>query len=67
MVFFLPLLMAGCHLAGAFPAIARILVLLQAVSDRMFFYCNLGCFAVFAVLYLLIYLITAKVYYKIVQ
>lgn len=66
-VFFLPLLTAVLHLAFAFPMLRKILILLNmADAARVFFSC-LGCVAVFGVIYTIIYLITAKVYYKIVE
>ena len=66
-VFFLPLLVAGIHVAAAFPMISRILALLNLMNTELYIACTGVCFLVFAVMYVLIYLLTAKTYYKIVS
>lgn len=65
-VFFLPLFMAGVHIAFAFPFIARILQGLSMPNTELFALCTGGCFLVFAVFYAWIYNQTAKTYYHIV-
>ena len=66
-VFFLPLIVAGIHAVFAFPITSRMLKVLAMSDVKAFFLCLLGTFAVFAVGYIIIYLITAKKYYKIVS
>lgn len=66
-VFFLPLIVAGIHVAAAFPMISRILALLNLMNTELYIACTGVCFLVFAVMYVLIYLLTAKTYSKIVS
>ena len=66
-VFFLPLIAAGIHVAAAFPLLKELLALLNMVNVRLYVLFTLGCFLVFAVLYMLIYGLTAKAYYRIVS
>lgn len=67
LVFFLPLLTAMMHLAFAFPMLQRILALLNMVNFQLILFSTLGCVAVFAVFYFIIYACTARTYYKIVE
>lgn len=67
MVFFLPLITAGIHLSFAFPLITRLLKLFSMHNIFLFGMCMLGCFLVFAIFYTIVYSMTAKTYYKIVQ
>lgn len=66
-VFFLPLIVAGIHIAVAFPIINKLLALLNLLNVQLFLTCTVVCYVVFAVMYLLIYLLTARTYYKIVS
>lgn len=66
-VFFLPLIMAGVHIAFAFPMIKRMLSMLMLDNLSLFLVCVIACFVIFSALYMVIYGITAKVYYKIVK
>jgi len=66
-VFFLPLIMAGIHIIFAYPVIEKILVLLNMRNTKLYIYCTIGCFAVFALLYVMVYTWTAKLYYGIVK
>ncbi|MBP9989142.1 MAG: FtsX-like permease family protein [Ruminococcus sp.] len=67
LVFFLPLVFAGVHTAFAFPIINRMLHLILLSSTSLFVICTLITFAIFAVIYIIIYSLTAKTYYKIVH
>lgn len=67
LVFFLPLVFAGIHTAFAFPIINRLLHLILLSSTSLFVICTLITFAVFALIYVIIYSLTAKTYYKIVN
>lgn len=66
-VFFLPLIVAGIHIAVAFPIINKLLALLNLLNVQLFLTCTVVCYVVFAAMYLLIYLLTARTYYKIVS
>ncbi len=66
-VFFLPLITAGIHTAFAFPLVKKILSMLQLTNTNLYIICTVASFAVFALVYGIIYSLTAKVYYKIVQ
>lgn len=66
-VFFLPLIMAAIHVVFAFPMINKILAVLNLTNTGLFAICTLCCFAVFALIYIAVYLLTAKVYYRIVK
>ena len=67
MVFFLPLLMAMLHITMAFPMIRRLLLLFGMTNTKLFIGCTAGTVLIFAVVYGLIYLITARSYYHIVE
>lgn len=66
LVFFLPLIMAVIHLAFAFKIITKLLSVLNLTNISLFFMYTVGTVAVFAVIYAIIYSITAKEYYKII-
>lgn len=67
LVFFLPLVVAGMHLAFAFPILEKVLHILLLSSTSLFVACSLVTFGVFAAVYTLIYMATARTYYKIVR
>ena len=67
MVLFLPLLMAMLHITMAFPMIRRLLLLFGMTNTKLFIGCTAGTVLIFAVVYGLIYLITARSYYHIVE
>ncbi len=66
-VFFLPLAFAGLHLAFAFPIIDKLLWLFNFSNIPLFIGTTLASFAVFALLYTLIYRVTSNAYYNIVS
>lgn len=66
-VFFLPLVAAGIHVCAAFPMITRLLILFNLTNTKLFVVCTIGTVLVFAIIYSMVYFITAKVYYKIVN
>lgn len=66
-VFFLPLLMAGLHMIFAFPMIRRILYLFNLMNVGLFVLTTVLSFLAFAVLYIIVYRITSRSYYKIVS
>ena len=67
MVFFLPLAMAIIHIAVAFPVITKLLAIFYLKNTKLFFGCTAGTVGIFAVFYVIIFVITAKEYYKIVE
>ena len=67
MVFSLPLLMAMLHITMAFPMIRRMLLLFGMTNTKLFIGCTAGTVLIFAVVYGLIYLMTARSYYHIVE
>ncbi len=67
MVFFLPLVVAGIHICFAFPLLKKLLNLLLLSNTALFVICTVITFLVFALVYVMIYGVTAKSYYKIVR
>jgi len=66
-VFFLPLVTAVIHLAFAFKMIRKLLSVLNLTNVGLFIICTLVTTAVFIILYTVVYLLTAKIYYRIVE
>ena len=66
-VFFLPLAAAGIHICFAFPMVLKMLKLLLLSRSALFILCTGATFLVFALVYVVIYSVTAKTYYKIVH
>ena len=66
-VFFAPLLVAAVHVAFDFRLIKLLLTFFQQNDALLIMWCTLGTFGVFAVLYLIVYRMTARAYYKIVE
>ena len=66
-VFFMPLIMAGIHLAFAFPMIQKILMLMSGVEAKVFVIVTIGCYLVFALFYVLADVVTSKSYYTIIS
>lgn len=66
-VFFLPLIVAGLHLAFAFPIIQKLLLLFNMFNVSLFVITTVISFLVFALLYAAVYKITSNAYYNIVS
>ncbi|MBM6810232.1 ABC transporter permease [Faecalitalea cylindroides] len=66
-VFFLPLVVAAIHIVFAFPMIEKMLRLLYLDNTNLYIMTTVICFGVFALVYVLIYFLTSKVYYGIVR
>lgn len=66
-VFFLPLAAAGLHVTFAFPGIVTMFRALSMTNVTLIAGCALGSFAAFGMLYGAVYLLTARVYYRIVS
>ena len=66
-VFFLPLLAAAMHVAFDFRMVILLLRLFLVYNLKLTALCTVGTLGVFAVIYALVYSLTARTYYKIVQ
>lgn len=67
MVFFLPLAVSVIHISFAFKAVSKLLSLFGLFDTNIFLACIAATIIVFGVLYGIVYGLTAKTYYKIVQ
>ena len=66
-VFFLPLVTAGVHLCFAFPIIRLLLRMFNMTNAQLFALTTLSCFALFGLLYLVVYKLTSNAYFSIVS
>lgn len=67
LVFFLPLVVAVIHIAVAFNVIDKLLAMLGLVNTPLFLACTAATVLVFAVFYVMVFAVTAREYYKIVN
>lgn len=67
LVFFLPLVTAVVHILVAFHVISKLLMAFGLLNTNLFLLCTLGTILVFALAYAIVYMMTAKTYYKLVQ
>ncbi len=66
-VFFMPLIFAIIHIGFAFKMISKLLLIIGVYNPTLFVYCILATILIFSLIYLLIYKLTSRVYYNIVQ
>lgn len=66
-VFFLPVITAVIHMTVAYPVTRKLLALLMLSSNKLFLLCTALTIVAFTLLYLLIYRLTARTYYRIVR
>lgn len=66
MVFFLPLAVACVHVMAAYPLVKRLLAMFMFQNNGLFIACIIGTICVFSILYAVVYLITSRIYDKIV-
>lgn len=66
MVFFLPLVTAGIHVAAAFPMVSRLLAMMNLNNTRLFVMCLIITLLIFTAIYYIVFKITSRTYYKIV-
>jgi len=66
-VFFLPLIVTGMHIAVSFRIINKMLMLLGLANTGLFIVCTIASMLAFSVVYGIVFVITAKSYYKIVS
>ncbi|MGC4019437.1 MAG: ABC transporter permease [Muricomes sp.] len=67
MVFFLPLGAAVIHVAVAFKVMTKLLAVLNLINVNLFLMCTIGTVIIFAIFYVLVFWVTSREYYKIVQ
>lgn len=65
-VFFLPIVVAVVHIVMAFPMIKYILAAFSLTNTTLFALCVAGTALVFFLIYLLVFILTSRSYYKIV-
>lgn len=63
-MFFLPLAVAFIHILFAFPMISRMLIIMTPGSQNVFLIVTIATFVIFALIYLVIYKLTARTYYR---
>ena len=66
LVFFLPLVTAGIHVAAAFPMLCKLQELFNLFDVRLFALCAAGTLLVFCAIYALVYGLTTRTYSRIV-
>ena len=67
MVFFLPIVVAAIHIAFDFNMVEKLLTLFYLHDTALTALCTLGTLLVFFLVYGVVYLLTARTYYKIVE
>ncbi|NMM63888.1 ABC transporter permease [Clostridium sp. P21] len=67
MVFFLPLVFTIIHIAFAFPIITKLLAVFGLRNIHLFILSTIMTILVFAVIYTIVFSLTARAYYKIVE
>ncbi|MDW7660345.1 MAG: FtsX-like permease family protein [Bacillota bacterium] len=67
MVFFMPLIAAIVHISFAFNVIVKMLALFGFSNISLFMICTAVTVLIFAIIYFIVYALTARAYYKIVQ
>jgi len=65
--FFLPLVVAVMHMAFAFKMIVKMFGYLLSSGQNLFIFCTLIAIVILTILYTIVYILTAKTYYQIVQ
>lgn len=66
MVFFLPIMLATCHLAAAFPLLRRLLAMFNLTDVKIIAICMVATLWVFVAIYYIVFRITSRAYYRIV-
>jgi len=67
LVFFLPLAVAVIHVGFALPVITKMLAMFRLTDTTLIILCTVATALVFAVFYALVFMLTAKAYYKLVK
>lgn len=66
-VFFLPLVVAILHTVVAFPVTRQLMTMMNFPDSGIFLVATAVTIVAFAIVYLIVYTITARAYYKIVE
>lgn len=66
-VFFMPLITAGIHTAFSLPIVRKILLMFSMNDLKLFIVCNICSYLAFALIYTIVYIFTAKVYYRLIR
>lgn len=66
-VFFVPIIMAGIHMAFAFPVVDKLLMVFGLFNTGLLIATTAVTVLIFAVIYLIVYRITSNTYYNIVN
>lgn len=67
LIFFLPLIVAVIHVAAAFKVVTKLLAVLNLVNVPLFLTGTVATVAVFAVFYIIVFVLTEREYYRIVK
>lgn len=67
MVFFFPIALATLNLVFAFPIISKLLILFGLSNDRLLLMTCIVTVILFFIIYLFMYLLTSRTYYKLVE
>ena len=67
MVFAFPLIVALIHVAFAFPLIKKMLILFGITNWQLFLLVTIVVALIFSILYYIVYQLTARVYYRLVE
>ncbi len=65
-VFLLPIAVAAVHVAAAFPMIRRLLIMFNMTNYKLYATCTIITILIFALIYIVVFLLTSRTYYKIV-
>ena len=66
-VFFLPLVVTGIHVAFTYPLMEKLMVLILLNNVKLFLIFTVAAYALFVLIYAVIYTVTARTYYRIVS
>jgi len=66
-IFFLPIIFTAIHIVFAFPMVTKLLALLNLTNMPLFRLCTIATISIFAIIYGIVFILTAKIYYKIVK
>lgn len=66
-MFFLPIIVAAIHVSVAMPILLKLLRIILLSEPTLFIGCMAGALIVFILIYVVIYRITARIYYNIVK
>lgn len=66
-VFFLPLAAAVTHVAVAFKVVTKLLAVLNLVNVQLFLICTIGTVGIFAIFYVVVFLVTSREYYNLIK